>query len=68
LIDLTHLPTQCKFIALMPQWDFLNFLAAHGRRYGQFDLRMRGGGDRSDRTDRSGRWRSRQDAGWRIDR
>jgi len=41
LIDLTHLPTQCKFIALMPQWDFLNFLAAHGRRYGQFDLRMR---------------------------
>jgi 2-polyprenyl-6-methoxyphenol hydroxylase-like FAD-dependent oxidoreductase len=25
----------------MPQWDFLNFLAAHGRRYGQFDLRMR---------------------------
>ena len=41
LIDLTHLPTQCKFIALMPQWDFLNFLAAHGRRYGQFDLRVR---------------------------
>ena len=41
LIDLTHLPTQCKFIALMPQWDFLNFLAAHGRRYSQFDLRMR---------------------------
>jgi len=41
LIDLTHLPTQCKFIALMPQWDFLSFLAAHGRRYSQFDLRMR---------------------------
>jgi 2-polyprenyl-6-methoxyphenol hydroxylase-like FAD-dependent oxidoreductase len=41
LIDLTHLPTQCKFIALMPQWDFLNFLAAHGRRYSQFDLRLR---------------------------
>jgi 2-polyprenyl-6-methoxyphenol hydroxylase-like FAD-dependent oxidoreductase len=41
LIDLTHLPTQCKFIALMPQWDFLNFLADHGRRYSQFDLRMR---------------------------
>src|SRR5215472_5662427 len=41
MIDLTHLPTQCKFIALMPQWDFLNFLAAHGRRYRQFDLRMR---------------------------
>ncbi|MGA8693032.1 MAG: FAD-dependent oxidoreductase [Xanthobacteraceae bacterium] len=41
LIDLTHLPTQCKYIALMPQWDFLNFLAEHGRRCSQFDLRMR---------------------------
>jgi 2-polyprenyl-6-methoxyphenol hydroxylase-like FAD-dependent oxidoreductase len=41
LIDLTHLPTQCKYIALMPQWDFLNFLAEHGRRYRQFDLHMR---------------------------
>src|SRR5215831_18968693 len=41
LIDLTHLRTQCKYIALMPQWDFLNFLAAHGRRYSQFDLRLR---------------------------
>ena len=41
LIDLTHLPTQCKYIALMPQWDFLNFLADHGRRYRQFDLRIR---------------------------
>jgi 2-polyprenyl-6-methoxyphenol hydroxylase-like FAD-dependent oxidoreductase len=41
MIDLTHLPTQCKYIALMPQWDFLNFLADHGRRYRQFDLRMR---------------------------
>jgi 2-polyprenyl-6-methoxyphenol hydroxylase-like FAD-dependent oxidoreductase len=53
LIDLTHLPTYCKFIALMPQWDFLNFLAGQGRRYSQFDLRMRAeatdlmeGGDR----------------------
>src|SRR5437868_8423205 len=25
--DFTHLPTHCKFIALMPQWDFLNFFA-----------------------------------------
>ena len=40
LIDLTHLPTQCKYVALMPQWDFLNFLADQGRRYKQFDLRM----------------------------
>jgi 2-polyprenyl-6-methoxyphenol hydroxylase-like FAD-dependent oxidoreductase len=36
-----HLPVQCKFIALMPQWDFLNFLADHGRRYPSFTLRMR---------------------------
>ena len=40
-IDLTHVPTHCKYIALMPQWDFLDFLAAHGKRYTSFDLRMR---------------------------
>ncbi len=39
-IDLTHLPTQCKYIALMPQWDFLNFLAGKGKRYKTFDLHM----------------------------
>ncbi|HEY0513003.1 MAG TPA: FAD-dependent oxidoreductase [Thermoanaerobaculia bacterium] len=38
--DFTHLPTRCKFIALMPQWDFLNFLAAHAKRYPGFHLRM----------------------------
>jgi len=41
MIDLTHLPTRCKYVALMPQWDFLNFLAEHGKRYRTFDLRMR---------------------------
>jgi 2-polyprenyl-6-methoxyphenol hydroxylase-like FAD-dependent oxidoreductase len=40
VVDLRHLPTHCKYIALMPQWDFLNFLAAHGKRYRTFDLRM----------------------------
>jgi 2-polyprenyl-6-methoxyphenol hydroxylase-like FAD-dependent oxidoreductase len=40
LADLTHLPTPCKFVALMPQWHFLNFLAEHGKRYRTFDLRM----------------------------
>src|SRR5271165_5604752 len=30
MVDFRHLPTQCKFIALMPQWDFLNFLAEQG--------------------------------------
>lgn len=38
--DFTHLPTRCKFIALMPQWDFLDFLAEHARRYSSFRLRM----------------------------
>ncbi|MGH9587386.1 MAG: FAD-dependent oxidoreductase [Acidobacteriaceae bacterium] len=38
--DFRHLPTQCKFIALMPQWDLLNFLAERGRRFPGFDLRM----------------------------
>src|SRR5712691_301683 len=41
IIDLTHLPTHCKYIALMPQWDFLNFLAGEGKRYAGFTLMMR---------------------------
>jgi hypothetical protein len=40
IADLTHLPTRCRFIALMPQWDFLGFLQAHGRRYPEFELMM----------------------------
>src|SRR6476660_2311665 len=39
--DFTHLPTQCRFIAFMPQWDFLNFLAEEGSRYPTLRLRMR---------------------------
>src|SRR5229473_1805220 len=39
--DFTHLPTRCKFIAMMPQWDFLDFLARHGARYPGFHLEMR---------------------------
>jgi len=38
--DFTHLPTHCKFVALMPQWDFLNFIAEHARRYPAFHLMM----------------------------
>jgi 2-polyprenyl-6-methoxyphenol hydroxylase-like FAD-dependent oxidoreductase len=42
LADFTHLSTRCKFVAFMPQWDFLNFLAAKGKKYKKkFDLRMR---------------------------
>src|SRR5262245_42956732 len=40
LADLSHLPTRCRFIAFMPQWDFLNFLAARGARYPTFQVRM----------------------------
>ena len=38
--DFTHLPTHCKFLAFMPQWDFLNFMAEQGKRYPEFHLRM----------------------------
>ncbi len=41
IADFTHLPTHCRFIAFMPQWDFLNFLAERGARYPTFTLRMR---------------------------
>ncbi len=41
MADFTHLPTHCRFLALMPQWDFLNFIAEHARRYPGFHLRMR---------------------------
>jgi 2-polyprenyl-6-methoxyphenol hydroxylase-like FAD-dependent oxidoreductase len=39
--DFSHLPTACKFLAFMPQWDFLNFLAAQGARYASFHLSTR---------------------------
>jgi 2-polyprenyl-6-methoxyphenol hydroxylase-like FAD-dependent oxidoreductase len=38
--DFTRVPAHTKFIALMPQWDFLDFLAAKARQYAGFDLRM----------------------------
>jgi 2-polyprenyl-6-methoxyphenol hydroxylase-like FAD-dependent oxidoreductase len=41
LADFSHLPTHAKFLAFMPQWDFLDFLAAQGKRYPTFHLRMR---------------------------
>jgi 2-polyprenyl-6-methoxyphenol hydroxylase-like FAD-dependent oxidoreductase len=39
--DFSRLPTRCKFIAFMPQWDFLNLLARHAARYPGFSLLMR---------------------------
>jgi len=38
--NFTRVPGPCKFVALMPQWDFLNFLSAQARRSPFFDLRM----------------------------
>ena len=40
LADFSRLPTHCKFIAFMPQWDFLNFLAVHARQFPSFSLYM----------------------------
>jgi 2-polyprenyl-6-methoxyphenol hydroxylase-like FAD-dependent oxidoreductase len=37
---LRHVPTHCKFVALMPQWDFLDFLSAQAKKFASFDLRM----------------------------
>jgi 2-polyprenyl-6-methoxyphenol hydroxylase-like FAD-dependent oxidoreductase len=39
--DFSHLPTRCRFIAFMPQWDFLNFLAERGSHYPRFHLKTR---------------------------
>ena len=39
--DFRYLPTKAKFMAIMPQWDFLNFLKAAGERYPNLDVRMR---------------------------
>jgi 2-polyprenyl-6-methoxyphenol hydroxylase-like FAD-dependent oxidoreductase len=40
LADFSQLPTHCKFLALMPQWDFLNFLVEQGKRYSSFHVLM----------------------------
>jgi 2-polyprenyl-6-methoxyphenol hydroxylase-like FAD-dependent oxidoreductase len=40
IADFSRLPTRCKFIAFMPQWDFLNFLSAHAKRFPSFALHM----------------------------
>jgi 2-polyprenyl-6-methoxyphenol hydroxylase-like FAD-dependent oxidoreductase len=40
MADFTHLPTICKYIALMPQWDFLDFISEKARAYPGFHLHM----------------------------
>jgi 2-polyprenyl-6-methoxyphenol hydroxylase-like FAD-dependent oxidoreductase len=39
--DFSHLPTHCKFIAFMPQWDFLDFIVKHAKGYPTFHLKMK---------------------------
>ena len=39
-VDLRHLPTHCKFLGFMPQWDFLDFIAEQARAYPTFRLIM----------------------------
>ena len=38
--DFRHVPVTCKFVALMPQWDFLNFLSDNAKRFPSFRLLM----------------------------
>src|SRR5438132_822288 len=40
IADFSRLPTRCKFIAFMPQWDFLNFLSSHAMRFPTFALHL----------------------------
>jgi 2-polyprenyl-6-methoxyphenol hydroxylase-like FAD-dependent oxidoreductase len=40
IADFRHLPTRCGFVAFMPQWDFLNFLAEKAALYPNFNLTM----------------------------
>ncbi|MFL6625436.1 MAG: FAD-dependent oxidoreductase [Vitreoscilla sp.] len=38
--DFRHVPTRCRFLMMMPQWEFLDFLAGHARRLPSFHLEM----------------------------
>jgi 2-polyprenyl-6-methoxyphenol hydroxylase-like FAD-dependent oxidoreductase len=40
IADFTHLPTHCKFLAFMPQWEFLNFILEQAKKYSGFRLMM----------------------------
>ena len=51
LADLRHLPTRSDFIAMMPQWDFLDFLADRAKRYPSFRLMMKAKAKRLVATD-----------------
>jgi len=61
IVDLTHLHVPAPYVALMPQWDFLDFVADVARRYSSFDLRQSCEG--ADLIEESGRVRGVRTAG-----
>jgi 2-polyprenyl-6-methoxyphenol hydroxylase-like FAD-dependent oxidoreductase len=40
IADLSHLPVKCRFVAMMPQWEFLDFIADKAKAYPAFSLAM----------------------------
>ena len=40
IADFSRLPTKCKFIGFMPQWDFLNFFADKAKEFPSFALQV----------------------------
>ena len=58
--DFSSLSTHCRFVAFMPQWDFLNFLAEEAAQYSTFQLRRQA--DVTDLIEESG-----SVAGLRVD-
>lgn len=38
--DFRHVPAHSKFVALMPQWDFLKYLSTRAMQFSRFQLRM----------------------------
>lgn len=40
IADFSRLPTRCRFIAFMPQWDFLDYVAGHAGRFPNFRIAM----------------------------
>jgi 2-polyprenyl-6-methoxyphenol hydroxylase-like FAD-dependent oxidoreductase len=56
IADLSHLPVHAPYIALMPQWDFLNFITEEARRYPGFELHM--GAEATDIVEENGQVRA----------
>jgi 2-polyprenyl-6-methoxyphenol hydroxylase-like FAD-dependent oxidoreductase len=40
IADFTALPVKCPYIAFLPQWDFLDFLSAHAKKFPKFHLHL----------------------------